>query len=129
MSEGDSGAKPEHALPHRRTRRFGTDPELRSRSPEQLGHACRLGRGQEEQLLRGQGQLLHPALEAFLDPALHCLAWRGEAVSNGWGRQVARQLQQRKRITACLCKDPLSHALIARGGDDRPQQLASVRVR
>ena len=107
------------------------EPELRRRSPQQRRLAGRLGRGQQQQPLRGGRQLLDAAPEARLDPAL-----QRQLAAEGRSRRPAPRATTSRGSSSSASGLPrasarirAAHALVQRRADDRREQLARMRVR
>ena len=96
---------------------------------QERGIADRLGRREQQDLLRRRGHPLHPASEGLLD-ADRQRRGVGEPKAAGQLRRVAaaRQLEQRQRVAGRLGDDAVPDAVVQRAGDHRLEQRSRVVV-
>jgi hypothetical protein len=105
------------------------DAEALGRPPEQRHVTNRFGRRDQQQLLGLQRKRLHASQKALLDATRQRSWGRDTEPARERGRcHAVRQLQQRKRIPACLGDDPVTDPLIQAPPNFGRQQYARVAV-
>ena len=108
---------------------IGRDPEPVGCAPQQAHVPDRLGGGHQQEASRRRRKPAEPVHEALLDAAGQRLRVRKrESARQLRGRQIPRQLQQRKGVPAGLGDDPVVHPRVQPSGDRRLEERASVTV-
>ena len=130
MAKLDSGTHVQEPCDGGRLGRLGADPQQTGRSPDVRGAAEVVSRGQQQQPLRLQGQLLRAAPEGFLDPARQR---RGGGCREPHGqlgrRQSPGKLDQRQWIAARLGDDAGADSFPEWPADGAGKQFARLLVR
>jgi hypothetical protein len=127
VAKGDPRADLDQLLRLRGRPRVDRDGELPRRAPEQRRIAERLGSGHEQKPLRLPRHQpdLHP--EACLDSAGQSrFSGQEESAGEAARQHPAGQLEQGKRVSACLRDDAIPDSLVERSGARRDKQFACV---
>ena len=130
MPEADTGSDLDELGVFRRGERASVDAELLSRAPDERRVTQRLGRGQQQQLLRRVRQLTGALVVLILEMAREVCRWEKlEAACQLSRAHAPGQVEQSKRIAAGFRDDAVADAVVDPTRDGAHEQGARILLR